>query len=123
VGQEGGRRAEHADAADGQKGKGGTDREERPAGERADDLNRELHSLEHALRASLLPRLGRPADLRVETRGAGDREDALDEAEADQPSDRRHEGIDGREHRGAHESHHDEAAWPETVAERAGLGA
>ena len=61
---------QQADHGDTEKGPGGTHSEQRATDQRTNYLNRELHGLEHALRARLLARLGHVTDLGVEARGA-----------------------------------------------------
>src|SRR5450759_3190728 len=84
---------QQADHGDTEKGPGGTHSEQRATDQRTNYLNGELRGLEHALRARLLARVGHVTHLGVETRSAGDREHALDQAESDQPGHRRHERI------------------------------
>jgi hypothetical protein len=64
--------SEQAHHSDGEKGPGGANGEQCAADQRTNYLNRELHSLEDALRAGLLARLSHVTHLCVETGSTGD---------------------------------------------------
>src|SRR5438067_13233326 len=121
--RESGQRAEHTDEGDRKKRVDGGQGEQRPARERADDLDPGLHGLEDGLGARVLTRLGVAADLGHRARHARDREDAFDQAQPDQPRDRSDERVERSEESRAEQRDDGEAAGAKTNPERSGVTA
>src|SRR5712671_2309887 len=98
---------------------GRAERKQCASSQGAGDLDQRLHGLEHALGARLVTRLGGAAHLRDEAWPAGDRQGALDQAEADQPGHRADEGIEAGEEGGSDQRRDHHPPRPYAVAQRA----